>query len=315
MHSWQGEFLDELSLKASSGVLSMDCGSYLLADGSTGGVMNADCVNQDDLVTRVAAKNPNTIVVIETGGAVLMPWLNGVKGVLKVWYPGASGGKTIANLLFGMVNPSGKLPITFPLSENDLPRPVSPVFQTPTVGPLSTLPCTLYCGTTSPPGTNFPNDFFNVNYNIESQSVGYKWFDSQNKPVLFPFGHGLSYTTFAYSKIVTTPVVTDGTKPIRVSFFLTNTGKVAGAEVAQVYLGLPAVAGEAPKRFVGSQKVFLKPGEKQRITVTIDPLDASHPLSYWDGTWKTPDGEYKIYVGTSSRKILLDGEIKIHHGS
>ena len=198
----------------------------------------------------VAAANPKTIVVVESGSAILMPWVGNVGAILEAWYPGIRGGQAIADLLFGVSNPSGKLPITFPLSEADLPRPV-----------LNTL--------------EFFDSFNSVDYNIEGQNVGYKWFDSQNKPVLFPYGHGLSYTTFAYNNLLIAQNVVSGSNPINLNFTLKNTGKVVGAEVAQVYLGMPAALGEAPKRLVAFQKVFLLPGQSQNVIVTIDPESPS----------------------------------------
>ncbi len=165
---------------------------------------------QDALVSAVAAANPHTIVVMENAGAQVMPWLSSVSAALEAWFPGQNGGPAIANLLFGAVNPSGKLPITFPASVNDLPHPVI---------------------ATPPDGTTpFP-----VNYS-EGLYVGYKWYQSQNITPLFPFGFGLSYTTFAFSNINLTNNLAAANPNIQVSFRLANTGPVAGAEVAQVYL-------------------------------------------------------------------------------
>jgi beta-glucosidase len=237
--------------------------------------------DQDQLIAAVAAANPHTIVVLETGGAQVMPWLESVSAVLEAWYPGQQGGQAIANILFGEVNPSGKLPITFPKNVSDLPRPIIPS-----------------------PGPSL--SIFNINC-IEGFDVGYKWFDANNIQPLFPFGFGLSYTTFSFSDLV----VADSGR-ISVSFNVTNTGLLPGAEVAQVYLGLPASTGEPPKRLVGWTKVSLGPNQTQRITVILDADSAEHPLSFWNfntQTWEIANGTYSVYVGDSSRDIYLIGKL------
>ena len=170
-------------------------------------VIHTPPVNQDALVAAVAGANPHTVVVLENGGAQIMPWLNTVSAVLEAWYPGQKGGEAIANILFGSVNPSGKLPVTFPASVNDLPRP--------TISSSST-------------GT------FNVDYSIDGINVGYKWSNSRGLTPLFPFGFGLSYTTFAFSDASLANNLSSSTPNVQVSFNLSNTGSVAGAEVAQV---------------------------------------------------------------------------------
>ncbi len=235
--------------------------------------------DQDALVAAVAAVNPHTIVVLQNGGPKLMPWLANVNAVLEVWYPGQKGGEAIANLLFGTVNPSGKLPITFPPSVASLPRPVIPI--------------------PNPPEST---DIFDVDYSPDGFNVGYKWYDANGVTPLFPFGFGLSYTTFSFTNLHLTanpsPNVT-----FQMALDVTNTGVRAGAEVVQVYLGLPPDAGESPKRLVGWKKVFLQPGEQQHVTVDVFEGDASHPMSVWDtasGTWISPQGTYTVYVGNSS---------------
>ena len=240
-------------------------------------------IDQNALVSAVAKANPHTIVVVVSGGAILMPWLNQVSAVLEAWFPGQEGGPAIADLLFGASNPSGKLPITFPASDAQLPRPKIP----------------------QPPDNVTP---FDVNYS-EGFNVGYKWFDSQKLTPLFHFGYGLSYTTFS----ITNPVLANNlgakTNPnFQVTFQLKNTGAVAGAEVAQVYLGLPAGLHEPPRRLVGWQKVMLQPGASQTVTIAVDPNDSSHPMSYWDETandWQASPGVYTVYLGTSSRAADL----------
>jgi beta-glucosidase len=220
-------------------------------------VIHIPPLDQDALVAAVAAANPHTIVVMENGGAQIMPWLNNVSAVLEAWYPGQKGGEAIANILFGSVTPSGKLPITFPASVNDLPRPTI---------------------SSSSSGT------FNVDYSTDGINVGYKWFDSRGLTPLFPFGFGLSYTTFAFSDASLANNLSSSTPNVQVSFNLSNTGSVAGSEVAQVYLAMPASTGEPPKRLIGWQKVALNPGQSQTVTIEADANDSSHPFSYWDAT-------------------------------
>jgi beta-glucosidase len=242
---------------------------------------SATPVDQDGLVSAVAAANPHTIVVIESGGPILMPWLNQVSAVLEAWYPGQSGGPAIADLLFGAANPSGKLPVTFPASDAQLPRPVTP----------------------QPPDGVTP---FPVNY-TEGLEVGYKWFDAQNLTPLFPFGFGLSYTTFSITNGAVVNNLGAASKPnFQVTCTVTNTGSVAGAEVAQVYIGMPASLDEPPHRLVGWQKVSLQPGGSQSVTIEVDENDSSHPLSYWDtasNSWKVASGTYTVFLGNSSRNL------------
>jgi beta-glucosidase len=240
--------------------------------------------NQDSLVSAVASANPHTVVVLETGGPQVMPWLDQVNAVLEVWYPGQRGGEAIARILFGDVNPSGKLPITFPKSVNDLPRPQIPFFPQPNPSPL------------------------NVNY-TEGYLVGYKWFDANNLEPLFPFGFGLSYSSFSFSSLnVWHDPSHFSERKIRVSFDVTNTSNHAGSEVAQVYLGFPAGAREPPKRLVGWRKVWLEPHETHRVSIDINPDGPSHPLSFWSSStnaWEIAHGKYTLYVGDSSRYTPL----------
>jgi beta-glucosidase len=252
-------------------------------------VIHSPPIDQDALVAAVAAANPRTIVVMENGGAQVMPWLNQVAAVLEAWYPGERGGQAIANILFGSVNPSGKLPITFPANVNDLPRPII----------------------AAPPNST---SVFNVDYTIDGFNVGYKWFDVKNIEPLFPFGFGLSYTTFSFSNAQLVTNLSSATPNFQVTFGLTNTGSVAGAEVAQVYLGLPAATGEPPKRLVGWQKVLLQPGQTQNVTIEVDENDSSHPLSYWDvnsNSWQVASGDYSVYLGNSSRNVTLVGTFSV----
>ena len=251
-------------------------------------VIHASPIDQDSLVSAVAAANSHTIVVMENGGAKVMPWLANASAVLEAWYPGQRGGEAIANLLFGKVNPSGKLPITFPASVNQLPRPAI----------------------ASPPDMTTP---FPVDYTIDGFNVGYKWYDSHGLTPLFPFGYGLSYTTFSISNSQLAATTSAGNLSFRVTFDLKNTGARSGSEVAQVYLGLPGTTGEA-KRLVGWQKVPLTSGQQQSVTIQVSASDSSHPFEYWDasaGTWTVAPGTYTVYVGNSSRNLATVGTFQI----
>jgi len=148
----------------------------------------------------------------------------------------------------------------------------------------------------------------------EGLEIGYRWYDAQRIKPLFPFGFGLSYTTFSISKLEVTPQTSDGTHPLLVQFFVQNTGNRGGAEVPQVYLGLPASTGEPPKRLVAFDRVQLNAGEKTKVQLTIDPAATNHPLSYWDaasGAWVIADGDYEIYVGNSAADIALTGSVHV----
>jgi beta-glucosidase len=249
---------------------------------------------QNKLIAAVAAANPKTIVVLETGSPALMPWIDQVAGVVEAWYPGIRGGQAIAEILTGKVNPTGKLAITFPNSDADLPHP------------------TLIL----PPPTSQPNymalaaggDFwsiaakglpaFQTTYD-EKLLVGYKWYDAQKKPVLFPFGFGLSYTAYAYSGLSV-----QGTDALTVTFTVKNTGLRAGTEIAQVYAALPASANEPPKRLIGWARVDLAAGESKTVTVPVD----RERLTIYDeasGAWKLVPGSYTVLAGGSSQELPL----------
>jgi beta-glucosidase len=233
-------------------------------------------VSQDQLIGAVAEANPNTIVVLNTGGPVRMPWLGQVKSVVEAWYPGQEDGNAAAAVLFGDVNPSGKLPETFPVSENDLPTQTTAQY----------------------PGVNGHASY------SEGLRVGYRWYDSQNIAPLFPFGHGLSYTTFSYSGLRVSRTASGAS----VTLTITNTGTRAGAEVAQVYLAAPAAAGEPPKQLKAYQKVFLNPGQARSVTVPVD----SRAFAQWDTTkhtWLITPGTYQVLVGSSSRDIRAQSSL------
>jgi beta-glucosidase len=252
--------------------------------------------NQDALIAAVAAANPHTVVVIESGSPVTMPWVDAPAAIVEAWYAGSDGANALGNVLFGSVNPSGKLPNTFPKSEADLPHPT--ITQPP---PMSRH----FDGAAATPeqwAKGLPP--FQVTYD-EGLKVGYKWYDAEKKPVLFPFGYGLSYTTYHYSGLTVTP----GDK-VKVTFTLTNTGARAGAEIAEVYSALPASAEEPPKRLVGWSKVELKAGEKKSVEVEIDPKY----LSIFDegkDAWTLVPGDYTIMVGGSSDKLPLKATVSL----
>ena len=246
--------------------------------------------NQNDLIERVAAANPHTIVVLETGGPATMPWADQVSGILEAWYAGSSGARAVANVLFGDVNPSAKLPITFPKSDADLPHTsiVKPPEASTTKDGDPDAWKKIAAGLPA----------FQITYD-EGLKVGYKWYEAEHKQVLFPFGFGLSYTTYAYSNLN----VTSG-KNIRVNFTVTNTGNRAGAEIAQVYAALPAAAGEPPKRLVGWSKVKLNPGESREVTVEVDQQYLS-VFNVDQNTWQLIPGDYEFLVGDSSQSLPL----------
>ena len=240
---------------------------------------------QDDLVSAVAAANPHTIVVLETGGPAAMPWIGKVNAAIEIWYPGIRGAEALANLLFGDVNPSGKLPATFAKSDDDLPHPAVPGMP----------PASAAGGPGGGPGGGRGTPGFDLDY-TEGLKVGYKWFDAENKQPLFAFGHGLSYTTFSYSGL---KAGMDS-----VSFTIRNTGRRAGAEIAQVYASLPEAANEPPKRLVAWEKVLLKPGESKTVTLKLEPKLISI-FSEQKDDWELLSGQYKFFVGGSSRSTPL----------
>ena len=250
--------------------------------------------HQDDLIAKVAAANPHTVVVIESGGAVTMPWVGQVSGILEAWFAGSSGSDAVSNVLFGDVNPSAKLPITFPRTEADLPHPtiVKP--------PKATVDADKQGWKRIAAGL----PAFQVTYD-EGVKVGYKWYDAENKPVLFPFGYGLSYTTYSYSNLK----VTAGKNP-RVTFTVTNTGNRAGAEVAEVYASLPAAASEPPKRLVGWSKVKLNAGESKEVAVDVDQKYLSI-FNVEQNGWQLIPGDYSFMVGGSSQGLTLKESVSL----
>ena len=238
---------------------------------------------QDELVRAVAAANPRTVVVLTTGQPSAMPWLGAVPAVLQAWYAGQEQGSAIARLLFGDVNPSGKLPITFPRRLEDTPGGAAPAADGADVYAEGTL-------------------------------VGYRWYDAKGIDPLFPFGFGLSYTAFRYDDLEVEPGAAGGGAGPRpgVSFTLTNTGAREGAEVAQVYVG--ACGGDAaPQQLAGFSKVRLAPGERARVRVELAP----EALSRWSDEaqgWVTPACDLPVLVASSSRDARLRGSLRVSAG-
>jgi beta-glucosidase len=232
---------------------------------------------QDALVSAVAGANPHTVVVLKSGSAVLMPWLSQVPAVLEAWYPGEEDGNAVADVLVGNANPSGRLPLTFPARASDMPANTTAQW----------------------PGTGGRAIY------SEGLQVGYRHYDQAGLTPLFPFGFGLSYTTFSYANLVVAP---GAAHTATVAFDVTNTGSRAGAELAQVYVGFPTAAGEPPRQLKGFQKVRLGPGQTGHVQVQL-PASA---VSRWDtaaSAWTVTPGAYTIEVGGSSRSIALRGTL------
>ncbi len=248
--------------------------------------------NQDALIEAVAAANPHTIVVLETGTAVTMPWIGKVAGVVEAWYAGSAGHTALANVLTGEVNATGKLAMTFPKSDADLPHTMIPALSKEDEG----------AGSGAVDDRAHMQSRYTVTYD-EGLKVGYKWYQAEHKEPLFPFGFGLSYTSYAYSGLK----IDDAAKSV--TFSVKNTGKRAGAEIAQVYATIP-VADEPFKRLVGWQRVELAPGETKTVTVAVDP----RVISVFDEkteTWSLPAGVYKIVAGPSSAETPLTGTLQV----
>ena len=241
---------------------------------------------QDELIRKVSAANRRTVVVLQTGGSALTPWAPEVGAILAAWYPGNRGAEAIAAILFGRVNPSGRLPISFPRAESDLPRPTPPQPKADPMKPVA-------------PAVTPVVEL------DEGLAVGYRWYDSRDKAPAYEFGFGLSYTTFAYANLAVDP-------DLSVTFDLINTGKRAGVEVAQLYVECPSSAGEPAKRLAGWARVELAPGERRRVRIAADP----YALRVWDTSaseWRHPAGRYRMHVGASSRKLPLVQEVDVRH--
>ncbi len=242
---------------------------------------------QNELISAVAAANPHTVVVIDAGAPVVMPWLSQVASVVDAWYPGESNGTALAAVLFGKVDPGGHLPVTFPTDLSQVPA-------------------------SSP--SQFPGINGQVQYS-EGINVGYRYYDANNETPLFPFGYGLSYTNFRFSGLSISPksVQNATSNPGATSCGCNGQSSQpgdrvghghqhrpgGGSDVAQLYLGDPAAAGEPPRQLKGFQKVTLQPGQSTTVHFSL----TGHDLSYWNDAangWVVPDGQFGVYVGDSS---------------
>ena len=239
--------------------------------------------DQNALVSAVAAANPNTVVVMNTSAGVIMPWLSQVKGVVEAWLGGEQGGNALASILYGDVNPGGKLPITFPAS----------IEQSPTSTPAQ-----------------WPGVGNTVNYS-EGLNMGYRWFNANKVAPVFPFGFGLSYSSFQFSDLKLNRASGTSANDVAVSFTVKNTGKVAGSDVGQVYLTKPnTLVDSPPDQLVGFQKVTLAPGTSTRVSVNVP----ANELAYWDEqaqAWAVQDGAYGFDVGDSSTSLPLSANYKV----
>ena len=249
---------------------------------------------QDQLIERVAAANPRTVVVLNTGGSVAMPWRDKVGAILEMWFPGQEGGQATADLLLGRANPGGKLPVTFPKRLDDAPAraPGHPERLAPQ----------------ALPGTSGTNPDAPATEFSEGTAVGYRWYDQQSIEPLFPFGHGLSYTRFEYSDLS----VRWSESGVEIAFTLRNTGARRGSETPQVYIGRPASppVPMVPKSLAGFQRLDLGPGQAVPVRISID----GRQLSCWSAAkhaWALVEGERPVYVGSSSRDIRLAGKIQV----
>jgi beta-glucosidase len=234
--------------------------------------------DQNRLIESIAQVNSRTIVVLHTSTAVAMPWIDKVSAVVQAWYPGQEAGSSIADLLFGDVNPSGKLPVTFQREARQ--------------GPLSHW---LY----------YPGDGQSMIYD-EGILVGYRWFDAMNQDPLFPFGHGLSYTRFQYSDL---RISGKGDERV-IKVNVTNRGNRSGAEVVQLYVKVPDEAKEPPKQLRGFRKIMMGPGETKTVMLPLDN-ECLMMFDEFDRAWRLFPGSYEVMIGSSSRDIRLRGEFSI----
>jgi len=252
-----------------------------LPEGEESDLTSLDLSSADEtMIEDVAAVNPNTIVVINSGGPVVMPWLNDVAGVFENWYGGGETGAATAALIFGTVDPSGKLPVTFPASLSQVPAQTEAQW----------------------PGTSTGVDF------SEGVDIGYRWYQSQNITPLFPFGYGLSYTKFSFSNLKVGAFNANGDATVTAT--ITNTGSVAGADVAQMYVGDPAASQDPPEQLKGFQRVSLSPGQSSTVTFPL----TIHDLASWsptDNQWEAQAGSYSISVGDSSASLPLTGSTSL----
>jgi beta-glucosidase len=246
---------------------------------------------QDRMIAEILGITERTVVVLKDSSPVLLPWLDNAPAVLEAWNQGAEDGHVVADLLFGVVNPCGKVPTTYPRTEDD----------------------TIIAGHPERhPGVDEGSGYPVIRYS-EGLEVGYRWHQAQGIAPLYPFGYGLSYTSFELSGFSVTPTESDGAAPVTATVTVRNTGDCAGAEVVQVYLGIRA-EGQPPKRLVGFQKVHLEPGDAREVTITVDPAATNHPFGVWDCSVRdfvVETGEYTVHVGTSSEDTPFTATVTV----
>jgi beta-glucosidase len=250
-------------------------------EGEESDLTTLDLSNTDEsMIQQVAAANPNTIVVINSGSPVVMPWLNNVAGVFENWYGGGETGAATAALIFGAANPSGKLPVTFPASLSQVPAQTTAQWPGTPTGPVYS----------------------------EGVNIGYRWYQSQNITPAFAFGFGLSYTKFSFSNLNVGGFNANGTATATAT--ITNTGSVAGADVAQLYVGDPAASADPPQQLRGFQRVTLNPGQSSTVSFPL----TIHDLASWSSTdnqWEAKAGSYSIKVGDASNNLPLTGSTNL----
>jgi beta-glucosidase len=262
-----GDNIDEAVASARQSDLAIVFATQWMAEGSD--VANLSLPGkQDALIAAVAAANPRTIVVLETGGPVLMPWLGNVQAVLEAWYSGSGGANAIARILFGEISPSGKLPITFPQTESQLPRPLLP-------------------------GSDAHGAAFDIDY-FEGADVGYRWYELKNLKPLFPFGYGLSYGHFRVSG-----VQANGGATITVTSDITNDGALEAAETLEAYAAPAAADTDDVPRLIGWAKIDLKPGETRHVSIAADPRLLAD-FDIFRHSWHIAGGNYVVRVAVSS---------------
>ena len=301
-----GEEEPKVGEDASSDVARTSTGMLELPNPPRGTGTDQEALMQDLVAAPGVAQK--MVVVLKTEGMVLMPWLDKISSLLEAWYPGQEDGNAVASILFGLRNPSGKLPMTFGNSATEAAYSTTAQFPGLFIDP--------------PHWLDRPR--LEAQY-TEGLQVGYRWYEANNVRPVFPFGFGLSYTTFAYSGLSVATAIDQqtGRAVLSARYTITNTGTRRGAETSQVYLTLPLAAGEPSKRLVGFQKVDSMPGASQQVLVAIDSSQSNHPLSYWvplndapvpgwsQGSWSRAYGDYTVHVGTSSANTALEQSVTL----
>ena len=280
-------------------------------------------VNQHDVAWRVLKANPNNVVVLKTAAGITMNWSGRANAIVNAWFPGQDDGDVVARVLFGETNPSGKSPVTWPVTDKEAAwatdRQYPGVYEdTGIPGGPGRLQMTDEEITGPVPPQRV------VRYE-EGLAMGYRWYEKNGVKPVYAFGHGLSYTTYSYSDLKVNRKVDNktGRTTLDVSFRVSNTGRMDGKEAAQVYLTLPNEAGQPAKRLVGFDKVFVPAGKSKKVTVTIDSESANHPFSYFvprypddqsrwaEGRWVNAKGIYTVHVGGASDSTPLTQQLEL----